>query len=89
MMVSKYQKARIFSVLVLVINANIKTQCESDTQCVVLAMITSTVITVKNRTAKLTLAKFQLNNKYPTITMTTKVVKSCHELLFNVLVENG
>lgn len=51
MMVSKYQKARIFLVLVLVINANIKTQCELDTQCVVLAMNTSTVITVKNHPA--------------------------------------
>lgn len=30
MMVSKYQKARIFLVSVLVINANIKTQCELD-----------------------------------------------------------
>lgn len=48
MVVSTYQKARIFLVLVLFINANIKTQCELDTQCVVLAMNTSTVITVKN-----------------------------------------
>lgn len=30
MMVSKYQKARIFLVSVFVINANIKTKCELD-----------------------------------------------------------
>lgn len=48
MMVSKYQKARIFLVSVLVINANIKTQCELVNM---LAMNTSTVTTVKTHTA--------------------------------------
>lgn len=57
MMVSKYQKSRIFLVSVLVIIANIKTQCELDNM---LAMNTSTVITVKNHPAhsKTYLGKF-------------------------------
>lgn len=48
MMVSKYQKAIIFLVLALVINANIKTQCELHNM---LAINTSKVITVKNHPA--------------------------------------
>lgn len=54
MMVSKYQKARIFLVSVLVTNANIKTQCELDNMLAMntsTTMLTSTVITVKNHPA--------------------------------------